>query len=897
MSSKSAFLVLITALAAIMAVSYAIAEVSGSGMILTRSMYGIGEAIEGKVNITLSSEPADSAVTALGKNTSLLDFLKNNNLEKDKDYLCTPEDCNDYYETVGISTKQKSLQAGDTLIGSIAVGKDIEIKQNALEFSITGNGGEPVCGVVPLKLDLLADNSIDWVDMEPSDLCGSLQPSSCYDDTSANLELDITTTPYCQKIYLPISARFKISALVKKNTGGGDLSAFIYDKKIGESTECDLPEPNVTSYTETNCMVDLKVYGNNQDYYVCIQDNSIDGAYTIKAEKSSPICGYSDLPGRSRNESADFALLVQGTATIPLNRTVTFNEQEFSKFSSVGIGEYLQDYLNKRHSSNCLDGCIIPIRIISSNAANLKDMRLSYCAQGLCTTEQSFFGLERKSSMIDMNMTSLDLSAANLSAEGYGLQTFSFSIGGVKIGEEEISIERVPVIKNLVALNAEAGAAVDFFAEAYSPKNNTIVSYEWIFGDGGTATAGSSVTHEYKNVGEFKVTVTAVDSQGLKGSRSSKITVGSPQEIINMTLSGKRIIFNELKNEIDKAGWYKGLIEKQLGTAEISTLLSDYENQFRFATTPSEYIELMPKVSKFIIPQSIYDSEFVTEIPITVDVDSIKPELIEGLNGGVYDSSRASETRNAIWAWQHKNVAMTATSRVMESIDENENRAELATIITLRIKPLTQLEESYLVILAPYESATFASDYNQRDVAGNIGFVLDSLSSDYIISFAVTGRVDISSLEMFMSPYLANLEIEENIVCNSNRVCEKNLGENWKTCRDDCKPIGLALILLIFALAAMAAAYIFLQKWYKTKYEKYLFKEQHDLSNMVSFASNSLRRGESENDVKGKLKQAGWNLEQIYYIFRKIKGEKVGMPEVKIKWLDMVKNLLKHRKV
>ncbi len=244
------------------------------------------------------------------------------------------------------------------------------------------------------------------------------------------------------------------------------------------------------------------------------------------------------------------------------------------------------------------------------------------------------------------------------------------------------------------------------------------------------------------------------------------------------------------------------------------------------------------------------------------------------------------------------NLAITANSRVIGVVDENNKKEDIATIIAVKLKPTTELSEVYFVVLAPYDSATFASDYGQRKTVDSIGFVFNNLGVEQSISFALPDKVDISQLAMFASPYMSELEISEQVVCNNNGICEKNLGENWKNCRQDCKPVGLAVFLIIIILGIMFVLYIFLQNWYKTKYEKYLFKSPEDMHNLILFVTNSLRKSEEKKNIKEKLKQAGWKTEQIDYVFKKIEGEKIGMPEVKFKFkLPKLKFLPKHRKV
>lgn len=70
---------------------------------------------------------------------------------------------------------------------------------------------------------------------------------------------------------------------------------------------------------------------------------------------------------------------------------------------------------------------------------------------------------------------------------------------------------------------AAAGLAVTFDGSG-SQSANPISAYVWDFGDGTTAT-GPQATHTFSQVGDFTVTLTVADNQGLQASTSQIITV------------------------------------------------------------------------------------------------------------------------------------------------------------------------------------------------------------------------------------------------------------------------------------------------------------------------------------------------------------------------------------
>ncbi|UCH94401.1 MAG: PKD domain-containing protein [Candidatus Aminicenantes bacterium] len=65
---------------------------------------------------------------------------------------------------------------------------------------------------------------------------------------------------------------------------------------------------------------------------------------------------------------------------------------------------------------------------------------------------------------------------------------------------------------------------VTFDGSGSYAKKGTLVSYEWNFGDGGTA-SGMIVTHTYSSAGTYTATLTVTDSNGKKDSDTAIITV------------------------------------------------------------------------------------------------------------------------------------------------------------------------------------------------------------------------------------------------------------------------------------------------------------------------------------------------------------------------------------
>lgn len=71
-----------------------------------------------------------------------------------------------------------------------------------------------------------------------------------------------------------------------------------------------------------------------------------------------------------------------------------------------------------------------------------------------------------------------------------------------------------------------AGQAVQFDGSASSDTDGTIASYDWDFGDGGSAT-GANPTHTYASDGSFTVTLTVTDDDGATDTATTSATISA----------------------------------------------------------------------------------------------------------------------------------------------------------------------------------------------------------------------------------------------------------------------------------------------------------------------------------------------------------------------------------
>lgn len=79
-----------------------------------------------------------------------------------------------------------------------------------------------------------------------------------------------------------------------------------------------------------------------------------------------------------------------------------------------------------------------------------------------------------------------------------------------------------------------AGTSLVFDGRASVDPDGSIVSYQWTFGDGGTAT-GSAPSHTYAQVGNYNVTLLVTDNSGLTASQTTTASITVPAPVVTMT--------------------------------------------------------------------------------------------------------------------------------------------------------------------------------------------------------------------------------------------------------------------------------------------------------------------------------------------------------------------------
>ncbi len=817
--------------------------------------------IKGWINISLDNEPIDSLFeTGSGDKISLISLLgKSPNAE----YSCNPSNCEqDYSAANGEQEKTFNLNAKESaMVGFRFRGNVFNI--NSVKFNIYSNSQASCYN--QLKIDFFDDSETDMGNNKVSGGdCSFLKKTGCFNSSESTEEYTIGSTPYCQKIRLTESPGFKVGAWVKKVSGNRSITMSIYDQLGEEKTSCILPEASANG-GEIYCDVEYLVT-EQRDHYVCIYSSGGSGEYKIRGYSDSQGCGFYGIPVQPA--IAAYQIFGEGKAFGAVGDLNITN----SLPNGNALGELFKDYLIERYGEgiDCSSECVVPLKITAeeSQTITLKGLQIEYEKDSGQVTEYNFYELSEKPAVISADFQKINLSNANFSVpDGFGNQTFILKLNGEEIFSEEILVETIPEITSLSPATAAAAYPTTFKVNVNPASKSAIESYEWDFGDGRIETTKqNSIVHTYSKIGRFNLRVTARDTKGLSVSKTFSISVESPVEAANTTLRKKLENLKKVKSQIKELpNFYQTSLDLMLNLTDNEYEISELQKEYASAFSDEDYIDIMVRLLKVRIPESVVISRNSDPIQFYPDKRNIDIDIVRtiGEEEG-YGEGGESKYIDAILAWNQENIE---TKVSFNEISANYENGEVRKTIIFKVDIMekTGLPYSSYIILQKPENLLFKEDYYEKEEQGYVYIPLEEPQKT--IEFSTTEEIDFSELPLFISPQLSRLEVKEEI--QNETGVEK---PKWNF-------FILYLSLIIFA---GIVGYVVLQEWYKRRYEDYLFSNKNNLYNLVMYIENSKRKGIDNNEISRRLKKAGWTSEQIRYVMRKYIGKRTGMFEIPI---------------
>jgi hypothetical protein len=840
---------------------------------LTTSYSG-GESVRGPINISLTNEPADSAFTSnFDGSIMLLSLLKNNSFLENADYKCTFPNCITDYKASGSTSSLNLDEDTPGIIGFKITGEDVEV--TSLKFLITSNVGASCSRQI--LIDVLGKNESFIQSNKNSGVVCEEQNMGCFDDELDDyLNVDLTSSLYCEKITLNPAPAYQIGAIVTNGTKTTDLTMSLYSSYENNwedfLADCKLPK-NTQEIENVSCIVNYTV-SREKDYFVCIEAKDDDSGFQIRAEKESPLCG-TDTQGPPFN--IDYELFATPLAFDSIG-TLEINESLFgSQNNEMSLVDSINQYITDRYQKNCSNGCLIPFKIEGVNQnlnldASGSRYGLKYRIGGGSTvyTERTIYRLEsEKSKITTLKYLNIDVEKAEfkipLSSSATKLYLY---LNGNQIMTKPVNITITPSFDfDITPKTILIGPDTEF--QAIVPE--AIIHSSWNFGDGTTAESTNKfATHrytEYKAEG-YRIEVELTRSDGRIARRIFDLSTGSLNESATKLVNEYNYRMNNVSSQINAFPAYLAQqAERVLDLKNTNLSFGKAKYDLRNATTDESYSAVISSVLNLDIPYSVLSKEEGNSLPASVGFANINVNPIEQLSDKTIDSSdKEEQLKLAVISWMESNYGVNIDYKIITKYADKTDKTGEVLFTYVKItaaKRGTADYPAYLIINYPKDSMAFAQNYSEKSV-GSATYI--PVGDSTTIEFVVDDEINIADFGIYVSPEINKLPGFEEY-----GIVEKP-GFNWGR-------FGLWLgILIIIAFVI----YIALQEWYKKNYESSLFKNPNDLYNIINFIHNSRKSSMSDSEIDKKLRGAGWKGEQITYALKKIDGKRTGMWEIPI---------------
>jgi len=875
---KYLLLILVILLTSFVSASFTV----GNGSSIEET-YAPRENLKGWINISLQEEPANSLLSAFMTNITLLDFLKANNLVE-SDYSCIPTDCNsDYALSEEETSKTFSLTPEESKIIGINISGNVVDSFSSFSLSVDSNAPEASASQLIINIG----DEVEWKAYSPSGSFGD-KIYGCY-EAGSEAPTPIGLGGYCEKITIPVSSQVQVGAsIIQEVAENANLEMYIDDTDIS----CQI---TASTTGEVNCVFSGFEVQEEEDFFVCIKAKTSDdeNKYKINYEQNEP-CGFSG--SYSNQYTYDFPIFSQtgGYAALvafTLDNTETETYQESIGNSGFGEG-YLEgvidDYVDDRYDYNCTNGCVVPIKFTSQAAQSItiSGLTLSYASkvnegdEGIIKSISNLYETTEESAKISMSFKKLNVDKANLAVPStYGNKTAILRLNNDNIINQAIKVAQVPIVERINPLEFPAAVPVQFIVFV----SGNVTEYTWEFEDNVIKTDINQTYYTFPTTGEYDIKVSVKNNLGTS-SKTFAVKAISPEEEIPRILGEKMDDLNKSKRQLDAiVGWHKEEIEKILKLDDLESEIEDLERKFGMAESSEEFVEIMQGLNDLKIPDSIQiqpsgGSYFPN--PNLIDPYILKDFLEK-------DVENPENYKEAMIQWINNFVEITTEIKNYIVIRDGVSRV-IASGLTLKIRGIEEFnKDSYLIIDESYTDLVLKENYGEKAEGDAIVIELSELGSEQqIFELIFPEELNVTQLPLYISPEFSDLPRTDIGKCDNDGKCEKDDGETFENCPNDCvtwwhkwKP---RVIWLIVLLIIAFIVYIALQEWYKRYYEGSLFRNKNDVFNLICFIDNALNQKLSKSEIYRKLKGYGWTNEQVTYALKKVQGKRTGMWEIPI---------------
>ena len=327
-----------------------------------------------------------------------------------------------------------------------------------------------------------------------------------------------------------------------------------------------------------------------------------------------------------------------------------------------------------------------------------------------------------------------------------------------------------------------------------------------------------------------------------------------------------------LKKEIDKAYTDLNATKKEIATYDpfVQKALNEYlnissvekdlkevETQYANANV-SGYTEVLNNLSNVKIPKDVSESVNTNSISFYPNRAIINLDVIQAIGGGEYGDSESYI--DSIYSWNEKNLKTTVTFMEIV-INYGVTEQTKLRIFQFNFDKRNMKDNAYFII-EKIENLKFEdSSYQVKETDSGYDYI-DLKDVTDTITFSTTQDVDFIDVPAFISPSLDHLS---PVVIEKYPLFNDNPTSKW---------IFFGIIVFIVLLIGMVT-YILLQRWYRRKYENYLFKNRNNLYNIMTYIQNAKKKAMPRDEIIKNLKKADWTGEQIRYALNKYEGKKI----------------------
>ena len=824
-------------------------------------VHSSSEIIEGEINLTIIDERYDAKITSNDYDEiSLGEFLDLSGM----DFECSPFSCLEGYEEAGeITDGSFDVPAsGRKTVGFVLAGADVNI--TSLSFEIKSDFGKSYR--TPLKIEFF--ERYFWEFETFSDVFLSKQ-WGCYDRLEGVQGPPIGEPLYCEIISIPSTGQLKVGAeVVILESEDADLTMSVYseDDISGSSEECEFNP----SEGDIGCVV-LGPFSAG-DYRVCVSSGSTTN-YRIYDEDVGEICGFVFSEG-SGSSTKDYAIFAQAA------KYADYNSLNSAEFNSESLNDYLiedaNELIEERYGGDCSEGCVLPLSFsgVSQNV-QISDVELGY-------TDGGDVGGEDTDGVYNLSVTSVTVDfdgVLDLKWLGFSVSrsmNYFVELGTVELFNKRVDIPSVPKILSVLPLNPPAGVPIRFYAKVNFSGNDSL-SYKWDFGDGDIETTNEpNVSHSYTDLGNYTLSLEVSAGWDLVSNKSFNVTAISPEAAVDINLISRRSALDGIIMRFDDFSfWYKGALSDIVNITFFDAELNKLIRAKNDASSDQDFVDIAGELYALNVPIRIGINNFVG-FSLMSKVGDVDVEPVSMIAGSV-DGENNAEYAEPILSWQNQNINVSFEKKEISIFLWNGDSNGIFNAYSFNVSSEAD-EKSYFVINMPLDELTFKSSVGAKEAGGFTVITLDA-NDDSSFEFYYEGS---DPILFFVSPKLSSIVIEGRIdtTCNYNFVCEEEYGENFINCRSDCKPVLDAIIYVILVLAFMLIIYTILQVWYRRRYERYLFKDDRQLYNLLMYVTNARARDMKDSRIAAVLRERGWSSERVSYIIKKSRGKRTGLVEI-----------------